>query len=343
MDNFHSFFYIHHVQDFSKLEPDFIMTSLEQSGFAPTGEYQQLNSYENRVFDVKLEKAAPYLPAKETPESATDLSRVVVKFYRPNRWSRLAIVEEHAFLTELLAEGVEAIAPLTQKNKLTLSEYDGLWMAVFPKHRGRIPQEFLEGDLQRVGRALAQIHRIGAQRAFRHRPTMIVEDYGFPALTVLEEWVAPEVVDRYFRAAETILQFLTEMLQPEQFIRLHGDCHRGNLLHNAQGFHFLDFDDCCNGPRAQDLWMLTQGNEQETKEMREEILAGYEELVPWDDNESMLFEPLRGLRIIHYAAWIARRWEDPSFPRLFPNFGSYTYWAEETEALERIAWPLASP
>ncbi len=312
------------MQDFSKLEPEFIMRCLETGGFRPTGEYQQLNSYENRVFDVRLEEHDP----------------VVVKFYRPNRWSRQAIVDEHAFLVELKEEGLQAIAPLTQKNGLTLSQHDGLWMAIFPKHRGRIPQEFLDQDLKKIGRALALLHKVGTQRPFKHRVTMSVQEYGDPALTVLDAWVAPEVSERYLRAAESIFEFLESYLQPKDFIRIHGDCHKGNLLQSDQGFYFLDFDDCCNGPRAQDIWMLTQGNAEESEEMRAELLAGYEELVPWNDDDSILFEPLRGLRIIHYAAWIARRWEDPSFPRLFPDFGSYSYWAEETEALEKIAWSL---
>lgn len=300
------------------------MTSLERAGFNPTGEYQQLNSYENRVFDVAIEGQ----------------DRVVAKFYRPGRWSAAALEEEHSFLHDLVAEGLPAVAPLTQASGATLSQHEGLWLAVFPKQRGRMPQEFLNGELRSVGRSLALLHRVGGLKPFRHRHVISSEALGWPALEDLQNWIAPEMRTRYNEAAAAILEHLDGVLDPNEFRRIHGDAHRGNLLHNGEVFYFVDFDDCATGPRAQDVWMLTQGAAEERQELLDELLAGYEELMEWDPEEEELMEPLRGLRIISYGAWIARRWQDPSFPRIFPDFTEYTYWAEETEALERIAWDL---
>jgi Ser/Thr protein kinase RdoA (MazF antagonist) len=162
---------------------------------------------------------------------------------------------------------------------------------------------------------------------------------GWSSLDLLDSKIAPEVHSRYLHAAEDILYELEECLQPESFIRIHGDCHKGNLLHRNDEFYFLDFDDFCNGPVAQDFWMLLGG---ELNDDNAELIEGYRELRDVSDRELSLFEPLRGLRIIHYAAWITKRWSDPSFPRLFPEFGTYSYWAEETEALEQIAWKINS-
>lgn len=313
------------TQGFYNLLPDQVLSSVERLGFITTGELYQLNSYENRVFEVKIEP------------NSHNLDRVVIKFYRPGRWSEAAILDEHAFLEELKNEGVPVVNPiLIDKNK-TLSVESGIHFTVFPKFKGKMPDELLKGDFAKIGRTLAMIHNVGSKRKAKNRLNLTVEQYGYLSLDILQDWIAPEVKSRYMEASEKILEYLDLKLKPEAFIRIHGDCHRGNLLNNGTEFFFVDFDDFCNGVEAQDFWMLFPDK---TSEGFDEFLSGYEDLRAFDDDWLNLFNPLRGLRIIHYAKWIAQRWEDPSFPRLFPNFLDYTYWVQEVEALERIAWDL---
>ena len=315
---------------FYNLTPHQVMEAVETVGLFPTGEYIQLNSYENRVFEVKLENQPP----------------VIVKVYRPGRWSRQSILEEHFFLQELQEATMPVIAPMVFKTLAdqSLFVHNHMLVALFPKGLGRMPQELFKEDYLKIGRRLALLHNVGQQRVAKNRPSLNVEEFGHPALDILDGWVAPEVYDRYFAAAEHILQHLYEVLPSQNFIRIHGDCHRGNLLqtdpkNGEKAFFFVDFDDFVNGPVAQDFWMLFSGYEESQQEL-EWLLSGYEELRHFPDEQLQLFQPLRGLRIIHYAAWIARRWEDPSFPQIFPQFKDYSYWAEETEALEKIAWSL---
>jgi Ser/Thr protein kinase RdoA (MazF antagonist) len=320
------------LTQFFNLTPDVVLAGVDAAGFMTTGEYMQLNSYENRVFDVRL-------------EAGSDRDRVIVKYYRPQRWTRAAILEEHFFLEELKSQGIPAVAPLLQANKETVSSYQGIYMAVFPKAVGRMPQEMGLADLTQVGRLLARLHNVGEQHEARSRPTLDVETYGWPSLEILTRRVSPEVWARYKKAAESILDYLEEYLDEDQYLRIHGDCHRGNLLQQDtregdRGYFFVDFDDFCMGPAVQDFWMLLSGDPETMPAEKEALLAGYEELRHFPKSQERLFMPLRGLRIIHYGAWIARRWSDPSFPKIFPDYETYTYWAEETEALERIAWSL---
>jgi Ser/Thr protein kinase RdoA (MazF antagonist) len=312
---------------FYNLSPDKVLQSIESQGFLTTGEFSQLNSYENRVFDIRLEN------------QTADHDHVIAKFYRPNRWSKESILEEHQFLHDLQEEHIPAVAPLKLKGGSTLSEQHGLYMALFPKVRGRMPQEFLPQELYQVGRLMAQVHNQGALRKAPHRPVLDTGYYGgWATLDFLQDWIAPEVRQRYNDAAEIILNQLDDLLDPSEFIRIHGDCHKGNLLHNGAQFFLVDFDDFCTGPVIQDFWMLLSGEDEDGKEEREMIISGYEELREFPDHQWEWVPWLRGLRIISYAGWIAKRWDDPSFPRIFPQFNSYIYWAEEVEALEKIAW-----
>ncbi len=318
--------------DFDRLQPQVILEAIEAAGYRTTGEYTQLNSYENRVFDVRLEIS------RQAPEP-TD--RVIAKFYRPHRWSNEAIRDEHEFLADLQREGIPAIAPLPLKNHSTTLEHEGYLFALFPRVLGRMPQEFLPGQLKQVGRTLARIHNIGARRPAKHRLSLTAEIYGWAGLGRLEKYVYPELWPRYREACEEILDYLEDTLDPSTFIRIHGDCHKGNLLHNGQEFFFVDFDDFCNGPVVQDFWMLLSGSldEENASQEQEEICEGYEELREIPD-EWHLFEPLRGLRIINYATWIAQRWGDPFFKRVFPDFTGYNYWLDELNRLQKIASEL---
>ena len=316
-------------QSFYKLTIDQVLQAVEDSGYEPTGEYLQLNSYENRVFDIYLENS----------------EHIIVKVYRPNRWTYDAIHEEHEFLQDLKESGLTVVAPLKQKNGKTISEHDGMYVSLFPKAIGRMPQEFQLKDFSQIGRKLAHLHNIGAQKPASHRPTLNVESFGWPALENLENWVIPEMWSRYEKAGEEILYFLEDHLDENSFIRIHGDCHRGNILQTdpKEGLKenfFVDFDDFVSGPVVQDFWMLFSGTEEESREELECFLKGYEDLRTFDDRQLKIMPALRGLRIIHYANWIARRWEDPTFPKLFPLYETYNYWAEEVEALEKIAWSL---
>lgn len=312
------------------------MKGVEDAGFFPTGEYLQLNSYENRVFDVRLEKEL-------SPVSLG--GRVIVKFYRPGRWNLLAIQEEHHFLNELQSNGIAVVAPLRLSGNSTIEIFEEMFVSFFPKVMGRIPQELNNEDFKKIGRTLARIHNVGQRIQSRHRPRLSTQNMGWPALAILKNWVVPELWSRYNTAATTILQWLEgAMSEVSQFL-IHGDCHRGNLLlkenlHDATEFIFLDFDDCCWGPAVQDFWMLFSGDPEKLGEEELAILSGYDELRDFDDSELFLIPGLRGLRIIHYAGWIARRWQDPTFPQLFPAFQDFNYWAQEVEALEKIAWSL---
>lgn len=322
------------MKSFYELTPDVVLESVESKGLEPTGYILQLNSYENRVFEIELENK----------------KRVVAKFYRPGRWSYDAIHAEHQFLIELSQAAIRVAAPLrlddpnltvaTSPTQETISQTPSeIYWSLFHKVQGRLPQELLGRDLERVGRLLAQVHNIGAQAPAPKRFSLGPE-LGDQSLEILKSRIAPELSRRYEEAAHAVLNFLEDHINPAHFIRIHGDAHRGNLLDSGTEFFFVDFDDFCNGPVAQDFWMLIAGDEDDQKRNLEFLLRGYEELRHFDDSQISLFEPLRGLRLINYTAWIARRWEDPSFPKLFPDFGSYNYWSEEVEALERIAWAL---
>jgi Ser/Thr protein kinase RdoA (MazF antagonist) len=321
------------ASDFDALQPDLILHAVEEAGYRPTGEYTQLNSYENRVFDLRLEVQRTALDPRD---------RVIAKFYRPHRWSREALRDEHEFLADLQREGIPAVAPLPLRNGATTLEFQGYTMSLFPRVLGRSPQEFVGDELKQVGRTLARIHNVGAQRVAQNRPCLDARTYGWSVLERLEKWVYPELWRSYHETAGTILNYLDEYLDPATYIRIHGDCHKGNLLNTTRGeFFFIDFDDFCNGPTVQDFWMLLSGSlsEDQAGDEQEQICRGYEELREIPDDWH-LFEPLRGLRIISYAGWIAHRWQDPFFKRVFPNFNTYGYWLEEIEALSKIAAEL---
>lgn len=313
---------------FYDLDPNRVFRALDQIGYNPTGKYWQLNSYENRVFDVEVEG------------DSNLLSRIIIKFYRPGRWSRECIREEHQFLHEIKNEGFFVAEPIAVNKVETVYQQENLYFSIFPKVQGRMVQEFLPEEIKKVGRGLAQIHNIGVQKKFNYRPNWKMPQRGIDSLDLLQDWVAQEVWSRYEVASERIISYLSARLKKVPFIRIHGDCHKGNILHNGQEFYFVDFDDCGMGPAVQDIWMLLDTDEEERENSLELLLAGYNEFRDFDESTLSLCEPLRGLRIINYSAWIAQRWDDPSFPQLFPDYLTYNWWAEEVERLEKIAWDL---
>ncbi len=320
------------MESFYTLTPEAVLDAVESalgSGARATGRCLVLNSMENRVYDVELEEGG----------------HVIGKFYRPGRWGQAALLDEHRFLADLQAAEVPAVAPLPLTSGSTLAQTaSGIYFALFPKVRGRSLQELSPVLLRQVGRFLARIHNVGESAAAPHRLQLTVEEFGEPALALLleQEAIDIQVRSRYERAARAILAKTAPALAELPRLRIHGDCHLGNLLFHQDAPLFLDFDDMLRGPAVQDVWMIVRGRDTEAQEQRAELLTGYRELRQFDLASLRLIEPLRALRMLHFSAWIARRWADPIFPRTFPEFTSYRYWSEETAALEEQLRLMAS-
>jgi Ser/Thr protein kinase RdoA (MazF antagonist) len=310
---------------FLDLIPERVLDAVETAGVRATGTCLALNSLENRVYEVELD----------------DGRRWVVKFYRPGRWSRGALLDEHRFLADLAAAEIPVVAPIDLGGGETLREIEGIYFAAFPKVRGRSPDELGEPELRQLGRLLARMHTVGAARPAPDRLRLDAETFGAASLDALGEtqWVPLEVASRYRAAARRIIANAHTLLLDVPAFRIHGDCHFGNLLWNAEGPYFVDFDDMVCGPAVQDVWMLARGRGPDAEKERAAIVEGYQEMRDFDLRWLRLVEPLRGLRVLRYSAWIASHWTDPAFPRAFPEFPSFEYWAREVDELERIAGP----
>lgn len=304
---------------FYALTPDWILKAVEEGGLRPTGHCLQLGSLENRVYDLRLE----------------DDRHVVVKFYRPGRWSRETILEEHRFLLSLKEAEIPVCAPLAFADGQTLHEVQDILYAVWPRTGGRSPDEITDAEAAILGRALGRIHRIGGSLKAVHRPVLNADRYAIqPALFLSENGFLPDACrDQYVEAASEIAGIYTELSHNVTVSLIHGDCHKGNLLNGNEGWFFLDFDDCLIGPAVQDFWMILPP-ESESPQTWEIFLNAYEQFHAFDRSTLRLIEPLRALRFIHYAYWVARRWDDPAFPDAFPDFGTPSYWEEETRDLE---------
>lgn len=322
---------------YSGLDPDTVLNALESVGLRGDGRLIALNSYENRVYLVYREDAEP----------------VVVKFYRPGRWSDEQIHEEHRLVTELAHEDIPAVAPLVAGGR-ALNVHSGFRFAVYPRRGGRAPELDQPGVLEWIGRFIARIHSVGARSAFRHREAADVATLGRePRDALLSGGLIPaELQPRWEGLVNTAIDaaeaaFARTGAAPGARIRLHGDCHPGNLLWTEAGPHFVDFDDARTGPAVQDLWMLVSGERAERAAQLGRLLEGYQQVRDFNRTELALIEPLRTLRLIHYSAWIARRWNDPAFPAAFPWFGTPRYWqdriAELSEQLEAMAEPPLDP
>jgi Ser/Thr protein kinase RdoA (MazF antagonist) len=316
---------------YAKLSPEAVLDALESAGFRCDGHVLALNSYENRVYQIGREAAAP----------------VVAKFYRPGRWSDAAIREEHAFALELAAAEIPVIAPLATDGE-SLHRHNGFRFAVFPRRGGRWPELGTSTDREWVGRFLGRIHGLGRAARFQHRPRLDLEELGRRARdTVLEgDWMPDYLATKYYDVSEELLgevQARAEGWGGARLGRIHGDCHRGNILWTDAGPHFVDLDDCQTGPAIQDLWMLLAGGPQEMRSEMRDLVAGYEQFTPFDRSELALIEPLRALRMIHYTAWLARRWEDPAFPKAFPWFAEPRYWEEHYRTLDEQLAAVRGP
>ncbi len=316
-----------HLTPFSALTPDIILSALDSVGLHSDGRLLALNSYENRVYQVGLANS----------------TTVVTKFYRPNRWTTHAILEEHSFLQELSKNEIPVVPPFRFSKNKTLNEIDGFRFSVFPRQTGRVPEIEGREKLEWMGRFIARIHAIGALNPFKERPALNITNFGDEPRDYLlkQDFIPADLFNAYSSVTAHALDSVKRCFERAgkvKNLRLHGDCYPGNLLWADDGPHFVDFDDSRMGPAIQDLWMLLSGNRTEMTLQLNYLLAGYQTFYDFDTKELFLLEALRTLRLIHYSAWIAKRWDDPAFPMAFPWFNTPRYWQDRIiELREQIA------
>lgn len=325
---------------YARLTPECVLDALDgvlsTVGLRTDGRMLALNSYENRVYQIGVEDGPP----------------VIAKFYRPNRWSDEAILEEHAFVAELADREIPAV-PARSFSGRTLHTFDGFRFAVFERRGGRAPDLDRRETLEWLGRFIGRIHAVGGTQEYRARPSLDIQTYGYDSrdFLVSHGFIPANVRDAWDAAVALALEgaeHAFERAGAYRRIRLHGDCHPSNVLWTDDGPHFVDFDDSRMGPAVQDLWMLLPGDRSGASRALTDLLAGYEDFCEFDQRELHLIEALRTLRLIHYSAWLARRWHDPAFPAAFPWFNTQRYWEERIlELREQIGamqegplWPV---
>ncbi len=307
---------------YTELSPQTVLDAIEAVGHRCDGRVLALNSYENRVYQIGIEEDQP----------------VVAKFYRPARWSDAAIREEHAFAGELAAQEIPVVAPLL-RDGVSLHVHRGFRYAVFPRRGGRWPELGVSDDREWVGRFLGRIHAVGRAARFAERTRLSMEDLGRKARDFVLDgaWMPDYLATKYADVTDELLDEVEARAADwggAVLGRILGDCHRGNILWTDLGPHFVDLDDCLTGPAVQDIWMLLSGGRQDMRTELHDLLKGYEQFLPFDRGEIALIEPLRALRMIHYSAWLARRWHDPAFPQAFPWFAEPRYWEQHYRALD---------
>jgi Ser/Thr protein kinase RdoA (MazF antagonist) len=321
---------------FADLEPDTVLDAVEALGFECDGRVLALNSYENRVYRVGIEDAVP----------------IVAKFYRPGRWTDDAIREEHAFARELKDAELSVVAPLELDGD-TLHEDAGYRYALFPLQGGQAPELDHRDTLRQLGRTLARIHNVGARAPFVHRIELSLDTHGYDPVDWLldHDWLPPELEAPFEKLTDAIFDHLEaawERAGDVNFLRLHGDCHPGNILWRTEPgqpgvAHFVDLDDCLTGPAIQDLWMLLSGHADDQRRQFDWLLQGYGEFRDFDPREVHLVEALRALRLLHFNGWVARRWSDPAFPRAFPWFEEPRHWESVISQLQEQLAALQEP
>ena len=316
---------------FAGLTPDVVLDALDSVGLSGDGRLLALNSYENRVYQVALAEGG----------------LCVAKFYRPKRWTDAQILEEHSFASELAAEEIPVVAPLPLAGRGTLHAFAGYRYGVYPNRGGRAPELEDRSTREWLGRFIGRIHAVGAREPFRERPRLDVESFGEEPKTWLlaHRFVPDELVAAYVSIVDLAIAGVRRCFAEAgavRELRLHGDCHAGNVLWVSEGAHagphFVDFDDSRMGPAVHDLWMLLAGSRAEMTSQLADVLGGYEDFRDFDRRELVLIEALRTLRLVHYAAWLARRWDDPAFPAAFPWFNTQRYWQDRIlELREQVA------
>jgi len=315
-----------HKHPFQTLTPDFIMDAVESLGFRCDCRNLALNSYENRVYQIGIEDAKP----------------LIVKFYRPDRWSDQQIIEEHDFSSELAGHELPVVAPWRNTAGESLFRYRDFSFALYPQQGGHAPEFDNLDNLLILGRMLGRMHRIGAVKPFQQRPALDSLSFGHESVALIRENFIPvEYRENYTVLTTQLLEQIDLLLAGAgqvRFIRVHGDCHSGNILWRDNAPHFVDFDDARMAPAVQDLWMMLSGDRPRKTAQLDALLEGYNEFCDFNPTELRLIEPLRTLRMLHYSAWLARRWYDPAFPIAFPWFNTMHYWGEHIlELREQLA------
>jgi len=316
---------------FDTLTPGFLIDAVESLGFYCDGRLFPLNSYENRVYQVGIEDATP----------------MIAKFYRPQRWSEAQIREEHEFCFELVEQELPVVPPWRNEAGESLFVFGDFFFALFERRGGHAPELDDLDNLFTLGRLMGRIHAVGAVKAFQHRPAITIEDYGHASVALIgEQFIPSSLKDSYLSLAADLLQAVEAQfaqLSDLTLIRSHGDCHGGNILWRDDTANFVDFDDARMAPAVQDVWMLLCGDRPRQTAQLSEVVEGYNEFFTFHPKELRLIEPLRTLRMLHYAAWLARRWTDPAFPRAFPWFNTERYWGEHILELREQYAALQEP
>jgi Ser/Thr protein kinase RdoA (MazF antagonist) len=322
----------HDTPRFAELSPELVLDALDAVGIGGDGRLLALNSYENRVYQVGREDAPP----------------LVAKFYRPARWSDAQILEEQGFCATLVERELPVVPALALADGATLHTYQGFRFSVFERHGGRAPELEQAGTLEWLGRFIGRIHAVGAIEPFLLRPAIDIATFGEASRDFLaaSEFLPPELRTAYFSVLEQALDGVRHCFDRAGAytpIRLHGDCHCGNVLWTDAGPHFVDFDDSRMGPAIQDLWMLLSGERADQVRQLADLLAGYEDFMDFDSRQLHLIEGLRTLRLMHYSAWLARRWDDPAFVVAFPWFNTQRYWQDRILELREQVALMAEP
>ena len=317
---------------FEQLGPNQVLDAVESVGYRCDGVLLALNSYENRVYRVGIDEQ----PA------------LVAKFYRPRRWSDAAILEEHTFSAELAELEVAVVPPLLDDAGSSLATHGPYRFALYPNQGGRAPDLEDADALEQLGRLVARLHNAGAVRPFEHRPTLSIEHFGDQSRDWLIEqgFIPTDLLPAYASVSAALLEQVRVAFERSgslSHLRLHGDCHPGNVLWTDDGPHFVDLDDARMGPAVQDLWMFVTGDRAEMTARLADLLEGYTQFREFDPRELNLIEALRSLRMMHYAAWLARRWADPAFPQAFPWFNTERYWGDHILALREQAALMDEP
>jgi len=316
---------------FDTLTPDLLIDAVESQGFLSDGGFLALNSYENRVYQIGIENKTP----------------MIAKFYRPNRWTDEQIFEEHQFCFQLQEQELPVVCPWLNSEGKSISHHEGFRFALYERKGGRAPELDNLDNLFILGRLLGRFHGIGATQPFKYRPTLNVKNFGWDSYELIsKDFMPKELSPAYDSLALDVLKAIDEILAGYgqiNNIRVHGDCHSGNILWRDDYPHFVDFDDARMAPAIQDIWMLLSGDREEQTAQITEIIQGYSEFYDFDYRQLRLIEVFRTLRIMHHSAWIARRWSDPAFPRAFSWFDSPRYWSDHILALREQLAALNEP
>lgn len=318
------------IHPFDQLTPGFIMDAVESQGFRCDCRTLALNSYENRVYQVGVEDGSP----------------LIAKFYRPDRWDDGQILEEHQFCRELVEHELPVVAPWLNARGESLFHHAGFRFALYPRQGGHAPEFDNLDNLEILGRLLGRLHAIGAVQPFHARPTLDVATFGRASVSLIaERFIPDDYRESYLAVTGLLLQAVDEVLAvaPVRYLRVHGDCHSGNILWRDEAPHFVDFDDARMAPAVQDFWMMLSGDRVRQTAQLSALLDGYREFNDFDPRELRLIEALRALRMLHYSGWLAERWDDPIFPRTFPWFNTVRYWGEHILSLREQVAALEEP